>query len=134
MQDLIERLQSATGPVRELDGLIYGYLNGLKRNDCTFILEIDGERFQFEHPTERHPVGPAALYVRGYKVPEYTASLDAAVKLVPDDMPWDIGGNTACPYATVWNADKTCPHERYQVLADTPALALCIAALRARAS
>lgn len=60
--------------------------------------------------------------------PEFTYSLDAALKLVPDDHDWivasvngQVGGT---PYACVGNEKSH--------YADTPVLSLVLAALRAR--
>ena len=60
--------------------------------------------------------------------PDFTRSLDAALTLVPEGWSWrvqsEMGG---VPFALVATLD-----ERFPVSAATPALALCIAALRAR--
>jgi hypothetical protein len=84
LKALIERVEKATGPDREIDALVFGWLEGLKRNDGTFWI---GGRFQFEHPTKRHPNGPAALYIDEAQVPEYTSSLDAVVAMIERQMP-----------------------------------------------
>jgi hypothetical protein len=64
-------------------------------------------------------------------VPAYTASLDAALSLVPTDDEWSVHrvlyDNKGCPAAIV-------NLELPEILAATPALALCAAALRARAA
>ena len=52
---------------------------------------------------------------------DYTASLDAAVTLVPEGCGWMVMGNAA-------------KVKRWPSRAATPALALCAAALRARAA
>ena len=71
--------------------------------------------------------------IMNYTVPAYTASLDAAMTLVPEDHALNIetiSGGLA--YANVWldvsDHDGTAPNESR---AATPALALCTAALRA---
>lgn len=64
----------------------------------------------------------------------FTASLDAAVTLVPDDYGWQMrrghvgGGRTVC---YLWDGKGIWSPT---VVAATPALALCAAALRARAA
>lgn len=98
MQDLIERLEKATGPDRTLDRSIIG------------VLVDAGE-------VESHP-----LLV---DVPPYTASLDAALTLVMPGHGWSLQGNTDVFYAVVYG-------QYNKPAAPTPALALCIAALRAR--
>lgn len=62
--------------------------------------------------------------------PAYTASLDAAMTLVPKGWYWrtDQGRNAG---GACFKADS---HEQIFTLADAPALALCAAALRARAT
>ena len=62
----------------------------------------------------------------------YTASIDAALTLVPKGKWWCVTSSPIC--ATVGDPDGTIPPDRYQVPAATPALAFCIAALRARAA
>ena len=57
----------------------------------------------------------------------FTTSLDAAVTLVPEGMAWTAGCEPDfTPFARLWEHDL--------VWASTPALALCAAALSARAS
>lgn len=55
---------------------------------------------------------------------EFTESVDDALRLVPEGRGWNLQGNTTTFYATVFGkTGQAC----------TPALALCAAALRARA-
>ena len=70
-------------------------------------------------------------HVPGDYLPAFTASLDAALTLVPDRRAWEIK-------STYWSADKrpaACVVRpdgvRRYGLGATPAIALCIAALRA---
>lgn len=65
---------------------------------------------------------PAAL-----PIPSYTASLDAALTLVPHGKEWEMYGGVQ-PVALIYYAGSRYVDGR----AATPALALCIAALRAR--
>lgn len=119
MQDLIERLEKANGPDRELDGAIALSLG------WTYQKMKGDKRAYYRKP------GVTDCYLRA-TVPEYTSSLDAALTLVPVDLGWDAGQFGDISYATVWSDDRTCPQDRYQVEAASPAVALCIAALRAR--
>lgn len=74
---------------------------------------------------------------------DYTTSLDAAVGLVPEGWNWSVEHycfDAVIPYrepgqkASVWR-DSRNPTERiFNIEAKTPALALCAAALRARAA
>ena len=68
----------------------------------------------------------------------FTRSLDAAMTLVPEGVSFAVGkgietelGGSATDYA--WCGSKAVPHEGPYAWAATPALALCAAALRARA-
>lgn len=55
---------------------------------------------------------------------DFTSSIDAALTLVPEGYGWNLQGNTNSFYAVVRGyKNKVSP---------TPAIALCIAALRAR--
>jgi hypothetical protein len=79
----------------------------------------------------------------GFAIPKYTASLDAAMTLVPESddsraVFWRLGndgegGNPGDFKAEVLIA-STFAAKQFVGLADTAALALCAAALRARAS
>lgn len=73
--------------------------------------------------------------------PTYTASLDAAVKVVPEGWGWSVNQPNAKALASGLFKERTpimgevqfgCDH-RFAVACATPALALCAAALRARA-
>lgn len=104
---LAERCEEATGATRELDAMIHWAIN-------------DGVA-----------VGYAAY------APAYTASLDAAMTLVPEGAAWSIGCEDDAQ--TDWLADLTCFSEdpddySLYIRAATPAVALCAAALRARAA
>ena len=73
-------------------------------------------------------------------VPAYTASIDAAMTLVPEGWGWNISQPNARALASGLLKKRTpCSGEvqngcedRYAVAGATPALALCAAALRAR--
>lgn len=114
--ELAERCEKATGPDRELDLAIA------------------------KLPIRPHPVpakatlgqgGLAWSGAYGFKCAEYTASLDAAMTLVPEGWNWQVGvGNHN--WAAVYKGAP--PSMRVDPIAATPALALCAAALRARAS
>jgi hypothetical protein len=127
MSDLLklaERCEAATGHDRELDvelavvaGLIRdpeferGYFYGAG-NNCDYVLE----RGDYDHGNNAP------------ELPYYTASLDAAMTLVPDGAKvttQTFGGPG--PMALVE------PNERF-ASGSTLALALCAAALKARAS
>lgn len=68
-------------------------------------------------------------YKRVLRMLEAGASLDAALTLVPEGWDWVINSDGAC---TLEHPDHAVP--LVEAFAATPALALCAAALRARAS
>lgn len=127
---LIERLEAASGPDRELDLAIYeqvtiasGY--SVIREGGAFRVERAGDGW--------------FITVSPDMVLAYTASLDAAMGLVPiADWPWNITMATAYGSASVMPCDgkSTGIHDKrggHSRGAATPVLALCIAALRAQA-
>jgi hypothetical protein len=112
---LIERLEAATGPDRELDldlALAVGLLTSPLERGCWVDpgecidggKEADGTTF-------------VAL--------AYTASIDAALALVPEGAIWMVSTEEPGPYAAIEGG--YCAY-----MAPTPALAICIAALKAR--
>lgn len=119
---LAERCEQATGPDRELDALIFAALNPTrlpaKNIPNTFV---DGERF----------VGTVYITKHTRSVPRYTASLDAAMTLVPEGLDWFRERGALVPFIISVDG-PTC---RYISECDNSLiLALCAAALRARAS
>lgn len=111
--ELAERVEAAMGPDRELDFYIWAALNG--------VTEITD-------PAEgRDANGEWHLY--GFVDP-YTASLDAAMTLVPEGQEFGCGSKDATGTAWAWAGQHNGPEEIAS--AATPALALCAAALRAQ--
>lgn len=135
MRDLIARIEAATGPDRALDVAIVAAITpgivGVERgplapDTCSYLFRYDP---------------PRAWSASWLPVPSYTASIDAALTLVPDDHWWEVGrscgDNSAMrnfgarrgcfsARAVPWGASPRLSS------APTPALALCAAALRAR--
>ena len=110
LEALLARVLEGTGPDRELD------------------LDIDD--FMLKH-------GPESDQGRNprYVLP-YTASLDAALTLVPDGKAWTVGQNVHHWY---WSASVNALDEDgapksigWGGPSNSPALALCAAALQAR--
>lgn len=121
-EELITALETATGPCRELDAQIAmaaGIAPAVAFRPC---VSPDPGTFG---------VGAYDTWV----APLYTASVDAALMLVPEGFCWEVRKGYV-PEATVWQigceydegSGRTLPHAQ----APTPAIALCIAALRAR--
>ena len=120
--DVIERLQKATGPDRELDAA---------------IAELFGWSDIRGWPglsTGEHPEGGRRL------VPRYTMHFESAMSLVPETHTWhEIKGphaylNIPTPKPNYWSCYlDTFNHEGgVKAWGATPALAICIAALNAR--
>lgn len=106
MKDLIKKLEAATEGSRELDISILKQIMPYRRDRFHAIANLD----------KKH---------------RYTTSIDAALTLVPEGFHWwlesgnEYGSN---PHAGVYHKEN----EQQEGIAETPALALCIAALKAR--
>lgn len=114
IKSLIERIEKSEGADRELDHAIYEALG-------------------------KPVVRMASASTHGTDLvnwaPFYSASLDAAVTLVPEGWSFEVrSSGTGDPgQASVWNPMRAPGHEEYRVSNfATPALALCAAALKAR--
>lgn len=124
LTDLIERVEAARGPDRELDALICQMVDlpCCIEPDClpdvlraAIAYTLDGS---WPHDTD--------------SVPDYTASLDAALTLVADDCTWlRLSPATMTVSRPDPNEKRWAKH--FEAQAATPALALCAAALKARA-
>jgi hypothetical protein len=110
MKELAERCEQATGPDRLLDGEIWREAHGLTIYD---VLTPEGEI--------------------SVSVPYLTASLDAAMTLVPEGRGLIYKRHGI---KNVWRVQIHSGDETTFIEGDaaTPALALCAAALKARAS
>jgi hypothetical protein len=129
--DLIQRLESAEEPSRELDyaiqlaiGVVQMPLSVDRFDRCWVTIE-DGKPVQ---------AGPDVLSTRDHYLPGYTYSIESALMLVPDGWNWAAFGGSDLPPA----AQLTTGEPPYfddceeHVTAATTSLALCAAALRAR--
>lgn len=111
MNDLIERIEAASGPDREIDQDIHELVKmGLQ--------ETTGKAY------------PWSLY--------YTKYIDAALTLVPEGFEWSleyqaghhVSSDVECMVAIAKLGD---PCRDWESTSYTPALALCAAALKSRA-
>lgn len=104
---LIERLEALTSPVRAVDSEISKAVRGYAFD--TELRELYG--------------------------PHYTASIDAAMTLVPEGLPWSLNypanddGSRSCHGIPTKPTADVCGILGH---AATPAIALCLAALKAR--
>lgn len=125
---IIEKLERAEGPSRELDSAIHYEVRR----------EPDMEGRQIVGGSWRPDYGDS--WGIWYEAPPYTRSIDAALTLVPEGWQWTVSGRGTLPktlsnQATLQRGEK--PYydsEEVDVSAATPTLALCIAALKARAA
>jgi hypothetical protein len=141
--DLIAALEKAEGPSRELDLLI----NLTLRLDDDVAQVVKSRRGFDSHEGmswemnrsavvfQKYDADGRCFYHGSYPLPAYTASLDAALSLVPAGMAWRI--EPTIPSDARWGryrAGVTTWDKPYDLLCygPTPAIALCIAALRAK--
>jgi hypothetical protein len=129
--ELADRCEKATGPDRELD--------------CEIVVAVGGGEIvwkQANYTMEAYPAHrvPSANHLGGFAnepVPAFSASLDAAMQLVPEGYVWGAGswGNpdTEGPWAWCATKQDSKDNDLDYGKATTPALALCAAALRAQA-
>jgi hypothetical protein len=115
MGELIARLEKATGPDRRLDVEIHCLIIGRSID----TVDLDG-------------IGrPGSGWTPSAEWPPYTASIDAALTLVPRGHKWSIACGRFVQYVA-----RVTPVEGNGYFDgecdSTPAIALCIAALRAR--
>lgn len=132
-QELIERLERATGPDREL------------ANDVLFACGWSAHEIGMGDVRSTVWTSPDGHDHLDGDHPDPTRSLDAALTLVPGGWAWSVHSESI--YATGHHKDPRAelaqPVEtqfgpgfgiRAQINAKTPAIALCIAALKARAA
>lgn len=139
MKDLIERLEKASEGSRRLDALIWQALHPEQP-----FMTYAGDVRPPAKPATYEPVGsidfsdwPAdsmEVVAGALGAPRLTTSLDAALTLVPEGWTWDVDA-TAPECGVDWTLHPQ-GLEEFAVTgtAPTPALALCIAALKARSA
>lgn len=126
MDELIKRLAAASEGSRGLDAAIEIDIEGVSQSECN----------QYLAAIERHPK-PNPWDCFDPCCPHYTTSIDAALTLLPEGWKithafWDAGA-TATFCLTKKERVKGEDTNRYSGgISSTPALALCIACLKAR--
>jgi hypothetical protein len=132
MSDLLalaERVEAASGPDRELDVAIW---RGITPNHEALRKRWAGSWTHADVQARKE----AACELKN--APDFTASLDAAMTLVPEGWCWAVRNGLSTAYAEM--ADEPfieTAHEKatgVDSCARSPALALTAAALRARAA
>lgn len=147
--DLIARLEAAEGPSRELDAEIWWHVYD-RHKPATTVKELElakahgaGAIYDARHkkvggPSWRHcSVNSIRDYMTGVGFP--TESLDAAVRLVPAGMEWNVSNHQEGRKAGAWGGwagvyGAPMVGSECDTYAATPALAICIAALKAQAA
>jgi hypothetical protein len=125
--ELAERVENATGPDRSYDVAIFQALGGPV--PFQFANKIVALTFDEAEQCYFAPIGD--MRVR-YEPPTYTASIDAAMSLVPEGWGYSVLDRRAVLPGCKVNAQCFTQFTQHGEAA-TPALALCAAALRARA-
>ncbi len=124
MKELISRLKQVTEGSRELDREIFDIAG-------TYVLEKRGrDRKEWLYKIG----GKDWERIDSYRFPRYTTSIDAALTLVPEGWFWIADNNPMTGGYARLNAVPDIGETMKEVAGDarTPALALCIAALKAR--
>ena len=112
--ELISALEAATGPSRELSHRIAEVVGWVHRENVK-------NDFKWLSPNGQ-----------AYLVPlHFTASLDAALTLVPEDYEWLVEYDEEEYRACVWAVPER-EGDGLVCIGATPAIVLCVAALRAR--
>ena len=121
MKDLIEKLAQAEGPSRAIDVLIWQQV--CPDQYAVFVRDARAMAGRDWDEARRSK----DLRDKAQRIsPRYTASIDAALTLVPDGATGLI--SIGLGYARIERSDGT----HWSGDADTPALALCTAALSAK--
>lgn len=134
MLSLAERCERATGPDDMLDRDIKIACEGLRDTPEGYRWKlfpdevVDRQQFPLLYP-DGTPTNRQMM-----SSPAYTSSLDAAMTLVPEVLEWETGSVGWARLRPADTLDQLDPRVVLVRKAATPALALCAASLRARAS
>jgi hypothetical protein len=136
LEQLALKCETASGADRELDADIFQ--------------AIGGKQWDRAYHDAQAPCGcPHEMAVDGARrrAPRFTASLDAAMTLVPEGWVWLVSNRAPKPlagraylhngeliYSGIGGSRPNPAHKFAEVVAATPALALTAACLRARAA
>lgn len=128
LEELVAKLDAATEGSRELDVQIWELVDfraALRR----YWSAATGKRVKLHSLPES---GLGWLAVKN-SAPHYTTSIDAALTLVPEGWGWNATGEHSTGFVLLYPPNNYPGATGVQAEAPTPALAICIAALRARA-
>jgi hypothetical protein len=133
LEALLARVLEGTGPDRELDAEIEAFLTGRVMHPRApgWTFEPQDTEWKLARLADRTFISRACR-----PAPPFTGSLDAALTLVPEGKAWTVGQNVHHWY---WSASVNALDEDgapksigWGGLSNSPALALCAAALQAR--
>ncbi len=127
LTEIIARLEAATGPDRELDAAI---------DDA---VRPEGHTFWCAEELPVHDVLPSGIAVvirHELQCGRYTASVDAALTLVPEGWHWTVydTDGTEKSFAAIQIEPPSYSSAPFCGSASIPAIALCIASLKARSA
>lgn len=131
-EKLSERVERLEGPDREIDVLICAKTGGVFHES---ISDQDAAqiaaKYSYTPDGEFEEVETSGADQWG--VPHYTASLDAAMSLVPEGCSWNLSvGRVAIVQVTDCTGGPTVVPLDFDATAKTSAIALCAAALKSR--
>ena len=135
MDDLIKKLEQATEGSRELDALIMAITREVPLGADQWLREWDGriDVYQQTKVAAFHASGAVSCY---WDPRKYSTSLDAALTLSNglDELCVEMAiySDEKTVASCCWGPTEPCARQSTEAEAPTPALALCIASLRAR--
>lgn len=136
--ELIERLEKLTGPDREIDAEIEAALCCPCYSESLPSLP-DGWAWDFEAENDYVTVymvlgNKTSKKLKRYSPPKYSESIDAALTIVPEGFKWKCGYGRHVPHTAELRdyRDKPILGTFIGECDSNRAIALCIAALRAR--
>ena len=128
--ELAERVEALASPDRAMDAEIFKAIGApvpFQFANKLIALEFnDVEQAYFARVSDD-------MRVR-YSPPSYTASIDAALTLVPKGLVYNLGNDTAFCWAYIWDDTPDYDGEPYEGRTSTPPCAIVAACLRARGS
>lgn len=131
LKSIIERVEAASGPDRELDGLIaVATFQTVSTDDDLIYARKRDPGEDATHPG--HYFIKSRSGAQAVSAPAYTSSLDAVMALMPDGHTYDIGdcNEDNLPWACVTRMSGDCPD--YAATGATVVLAWLSAILQAR--
>lgn len=133
MSELIKKLESASEGSRELDVEILAWSNPGTYRAPWHLKNHNSPGFVAGCKKDGLAIGPTGLCTVGtVRAPEYTSSVNDAIKLAEKLIPgcyWELHRNRVTPQ--LYHANLGSPSRTWLGTSEVPALALCIALLKA---